>query len=222
MKIFIALICVAASCLAGDDKQTPELVPLKLALPDSAWDTGCILSRPSPPLAPFRAHDETMLVPKRLQNLALNKTVTCGALLPASGKLEQVVDADKEFGDERVVVLGKGLQWVQIDLGEMCEVFAVVIWHDHKEPRVCHDVIVQVAEDKDMLVDAKTLFNNDADNSAGLGVGSDLEYIDSAEGKLIDAKGAKARFIRCYSNGNGTNDLNHYIEIEVWGRKIKK
>ena len=42
-------------------------------------------------------------------------------------------------------------------------------------------------------------------------------YIEVAEGRLIDPKGVKGRYVRFYSNGNTTNDLNHYVEVEVYG-----
>jgi hypothetical protein len=35
---------------------------------------------------------------------------------------------------------------------------------------------------------------------------------------LIDAKGVKGRYVRLYSKGNTTNKLNHYIEVEVFGK----
>ena len=44
------------------------------------------------------------------------------------------------------------------------------------------------------------------------------EWIETNEGRLIDAKGVKGRYVRLYSNGNTSNDMNHYIEIEVYGR----
>ena len=62
-----------------------------------------------------------------------------------------------------------------------------------------------------------TVFNNDHDNSSKLGLCKDKEYIEVAEGKLFDPKGAKGRFVRFYSKGNTTNDLNHYVEVEVYG-----
>jgi hypothetical protein len=74
-----------------------------------------------------------------------------------------------------------------------------------------------VSDDKDFLKGVTTIFNNDHDNTAGLGIGKDKEYIETAEGKLFDPKGAKGRFVRLYSNGNTTNDLNHYVEVEVYG-----
>jgi hypothetical protein len=68
----------------------------------------------------------------------------------------------------------------------------------------------------DFTENVHTLFNNDIDNSAGLGVGDDMHYIDFNEGKLIDAGGVTARYVRLYSNGNTSNKLNHYVEVEVW------
>ena len=63
-----------------------------------------------------------------------------------------------------------------------------------------------------------TLFNNDHDDSAGLGRGTDKAYIESYQGKLIPLHQTKARFIRLYSKGNTTDALNHYVEVEVFGR----
>ena len=38
-------------------------------------------------------------------------------------------------------------------------------------------------------------------------------------GKLVVVNPpVKARYIRLFSNGNTTNDMNHYIEVEVYGR----
>jgi hypothetical protein len=62
------------------------------------------------------------------------------------------------------------------------------------------------------------LFNNDQDNSSGLGVGTVREFFETREGKLINAKGAKARYLRTYSKGNSESVLNEYTEIEVYGR----
>jgi hypothetical protein len=50
-----------------------------------------------------------------------------------------------------------------------------------------------------------------------MAVGKDKEYIEVAEGKLFEPNGAKGRYVRLYSKGNTTNDLNHYVEVEVYG-----
>jgi hypothetical protein len=113
------------------------------------------------------------------------------------------------------------LQHVTIDLEEPHQIFAVVVWHYHRQPRVYLDVVVQTADDPDFITNVKTLFNNDIDHSAGLGVGADMHYIEASQGELIDAKGVTARYVRLYSNGNSANELNHYVEVEVHGRPAR-
>ena len=83
------------------------------------------------------------------------------------------------------------------------------------------DVVVQVADDAAFKKNVRTLFNNDTGNAAGLGAGQDMNYVETAEGKLVDAKGARARYVRLFSKGNNANELNHYVEVEVWGRPAK-
>jgi hypothetical protein len=50
-----------------------------------------------------------------------------------------------------------------------------------------------------------------------LGPGADKQYYETHQGKLIDAKGLKARYVRCYSFGSDVDLFNGYTEIEVWG-----
>jgi len=83
------------------------------------------------------------------------------------------------------------------------------------------DVGVQVADDQDFLQNVKTIFNNDQENKSGLGVGTDREYFETHEGKLIDTKGVTARYMRFYSKGSTESALNEYTEIEVYGRPAK-
>jgi hypothetical protein len=54
-----------------------------------------------------------------------------------------------------------------------------------------------------------------------LGLGADRQYIESNQGKIIDARGARARFVRLYSNGSSDSKLNEYIEVEIYGRAAK-
>ena len=126
-------------------------------------------------------------------------------------------NGDKEATDGSYTELGPGLQWVQIDLGAKHTIYAVAFWHYHAQERAYHDVIVQVSDDSDFVTGAKTIYNNDHDNSAGMGVGNDKAYIESKNGRLIDAKGIVGRYVRLYSKGNTANEMNHYIEVEVYG-----
>ena len=79
-------------------------------------------------------------------------------------------------------------------------------------------MVVQISDDPAFKTGVRTIFNNDADDSLGLGAGRDLHYTETYEGKLIDGKSTQGRYVRCYSNGNTHDELNHYIEVEVYGR----
>ena len=157
------------------------------------------------------------MVPVGTKLLSAKRTVTSSDSAPVIGELDMVDDGEKEGGDGYFIELGPGKQWVQIDLGAPYALHAILAWHYHSQARVYRDVIVQVCDNKDFVKGVQTVFNTDHDNSAGLGVGKDKEYIEVAEGKLFDPKGVKGRYVRMYSHGNTTNDLNHYVEIEVYG-----
>jgi len=196
-----------------------DLEPIRIELPQPQFPG-------TPPAIRFGTHVEKplgkarppFLAPKGTVNLALGKPVSSSDRMPIIGELDLITDGDKEGSEGSYVELGPGKQYVQIDLGAPCTLYAVVLWHYHKEPRVYHDVVVQASDDPDFISAVTTLFNNDYDNSAGLGVGDDLEWIETNEGRLIDAKGVKARYVRLYSAGNTSNDLNHYTEVEVYGQ----
>ena len=199
-----------------------ELAPLPLKLPIPAFmgtptdiPLGDHIEKPSDkPRPPF-------LAPKGVQNLALGKKVTSSDKAPITGSLDLVTDGDKESNDNSFVELRRRTQWVQIDLEKRAKIYAILIWHAHNTYQVYHDVIVQVSDDPDFTQGVITLFNNDYDNSSGLGVGTDKEYFETYEGKLIDAKGVEARYVRCYSRGSTYSALNRYTEVEVWGIPIE-
>jgi len=168
------------------------------------------------PRAPF-------MVPAGVTLLSFKKKVTASDENPVIGELNMITDGDKEGADGSYVELGPDKQWVQIDLGAPADIYSVVIWHYHGEARVYHAVIVQVSDDPTFAKGVTTVFNNDFANSAGQGVGKQLEYIDDYRGKLIDARNEKGeptrgRYVRLYSKGNTSNDLNHYVEVEVFGK----
>jgi len=156
-------------------------------------------------------------VPKGTVLLSAKKPVTSSDSAPVIGELDMINDGDKNGGDGYFVELGPGPQWVQIDLGASHPLSAILAWHYHTQARIYRDVIVQVSDDPAFKQGVTTIYNNDHDNTSKLGAGKDKEYIDVAEGRLFDPKGAKGRYVRLYSNGNTTNDLNHYVEVEVYG-----
>ena len=172
------------------------------------------LGKPRPPF----------LAPEGTTNLAKDKPISASDEEPIIGDIEMITDSDKEAADGSYVELGPFVQHVTVDLEKESELYAIVVWHYHKQPRVYFDVVVQVSNDKDFISDVKTVFNNDIDNSAGLGIGKDMHYTETSEGKLIDllSQGSpKGRYVRLYSNGNTSNDLNHYIEVDVYGKPVE-
>ena len=197
---------------------TGDLVPLDIKLPRSMF-VGTPQNMRVPNLEkPLGKPRQPFLAPVGTENVAFGRAVASSDEEPIIGEIELITDGDKEATDGSYVELGPFLQNVTIDLEAVHDIYAVLVWHYHKQPRVYFDVVVQVADDPDFISNVRTVFNNDHDNSAGLGVGQNLHYVETAEGKLIDAKGARARYVRLYSYGNTSNDLNHYIEVEVYGR----
>lgn len=160
-------------------------------------------------------------VPVGTELLSLDKPVISSDMEPVIGEIDFVTDGEKSGEEGYYVELGPGLQYVQIDLEGSYNLHAILIWHYHSQARVYRDVVVQVSDDPDFIEDVTTVFNNDHDNSAGLGIGRDKEYIETNEGRLIDPKGVEARYIRLYSKGNTSNDMNHYVEVEVYGKPVK-
>jgi hypothetical protein len=117
------------------------------------------------------------------------------------------------------VELAPGLQWVQIDLAKSHELHAVLLWHFHKNARAYLDVVVQISDDPTFRTGVTTIYNNDHDASSGLGLGrgNDKCWVETNHGRIIDISGKKARYVRLYSRGNTANEMNHYVEVEVFG-----
>lgn len=207
--------------LEGAVEPDTEKVKLPLVLPVAMFRSTPTDLPGVPDLEPPRGKDRPpFYVPQGVENVALDKKVTSSETEPIMGNLTMVTDGDKEASDGHYVTLGPGRQQVTIDLGDLYEIYAVVVWHYHKEARAYFDVVVQVDELGDFSY-PMTLFNNDRDNSARLGIGQDLHYVETNEGRLIDAKGIPARYVRLYSSGNSDDDLNHYCEVEVYGKPLE-
>lgn len=220
LAVATAALAVPAPALA-QAAAGQGLAPLPFQLPKPMFEgTPQNLNVPNLQKPLGRAR-EPFLAPAGVVNVSKGKKVTASDMEPVIGEVEQVSDGDKKGADGSFVEFGPGLQHVTIDLGATYEIYAVLFWHFHKTPRVYFDVIVQLADDADFKKNVRTIFNNDHDNSAGLAAGKDMNYVETSEGKLVDAKGAKARFVRFYSRGNNANELNHYVEAEVWGRPAK-
>jgi hypothetical protein len=164
---------------------------------------------------------KTIMVPKGTTNLAKGKTVTSSDSAPIIGELSLVTDGDADGADGSFVELMPGKQWVQIDLGAESNVYKIAMWHYHKQAQAYIDVEVQVSDDPEFKAGVTTLFNSDHDDTSGMGKGTDPAYVETNHGRVIDAKGIKARYVRLWSNGNTSNDMNHYCEVQVYGTPAK-
>ncbi len=223
--VAVACLCVISAILCAPAPANAQggekLVPIPIQLPKPMFE-GTPQNLNVPNLEkPLGRPRDPFLAPVGTKNVAKGKKVTSSDMEPVIGDLDLITDGDKSGADGSFVELGPGKQWVTIDLGTFNDIYAIVFWHFHKTPRVYLDVAVQLADDAAFKKNVRTLFNNDQKNELGLGAGRDLNYVETAEGKLVDAKGSRARYVRLYSKGNNANDLNHYIEVEVYGRPAK-
>jgi hypothetical protein len=213
-KIICALMAVTTVCALSI---SAHAVPLKTDIPDELIEgTPLPVKAPGLEVAPKAA--PSIDVPEGTVLLSKGKPVTGSDDFPIIGDLSYITDGDKQAGEGYFVEIMDGLQWVQIDLEKESEIAAIWLWHYHSQARAYNDVIVQLSNDPEFKTGVTTLFNNDYNNSSKLGKGTDNPYVESRFGKLIDAKGKKAQYVRLYSAGNTSNDMNHYIEVEVFGK----
>jgi len=231
---FLGIYVILSLVLLGCGKHTPDsqcdeskaqsvkLVPLV----SRYMRAGHIDFVPFHSIPNLKKHTETeeqFMVPEGTVNVALNKAVMSSCDNPTIGELKMITDgamtckrgAQVQFTD---VELESGIQHITIDLDGEYHVYAIRFWHCYPMNPVYFDIVVQISDDPNFTRNVKTLFNNDHDNSIGIGVGANKNYIELLSGKLVDAHGAKARYVRLYSNGNYANDFNHYAEVEVYGK----
>jgi len=219
ITIFLALAIVSA--VASVRSQDQSKVELKLQLPKPMFiGTPKNIRTPNLEVVTGKSRGP-FYVPAGTKLVSLKKPVTASDTAPVIGETSFVTDGEKSGEDGYFVEFGPGKQWVQIDLKEPYTLQAIIIWHYHSQARVYRDVVVQVSDDRDFVDGVTTIYNNDHDNTSGLGIGRDKEYIETNEGRLIDPKGVKARYIRLTSGGNTSNDMNHYVEVEVYGVLVK-
>ncbi len=159
----------------------------------------------------------SMDLPEGSKLLSLKAPVTSSCPSPFTGTLDLVTDGEKDGSDGYFVELDPGKQWVQIDLGATKEVWGIWMWHFHKAAFVYKGVVVTVSDDAEGK-NATILYNNDYDNSVGLGVGKDNSYTETNNGRFVAGKGTKGRYVRLWTNGRYLDEMNHYIEVEVYGK----
>ena len=207
---FSVLSLLTSTSVFGENKPLTTELP-----PELIEGTPKPINIPNLVAAPSQATE--LKVPEGTKLLSKGKKVTSSDTDPIIGSLDLITDGDKDAGDGYFVELLDGLQWVQIDLEKSSTVNALWLWHFHSQKRAYHDVIIQVSDDPEFKKDVKTIYNNDYDESAKMGKGTDRPYVETRFGLVVDGKGTKGRYVRLYSAGNSSNEMNHYIEVEVFG-----
>lgn len=233
----VALCALSALALSSCGKKT-ETTADAAASPDAAPATsggtagGVALITEFPPeliegtpkpmnvpnLVASPAKAPEFLVPEGTVLLSKGKKATSSDDAPIIGDLTLITDGDKDAGEGYFVELLDGLQWVQIDLESSASISALWVWHFHSQKRAYNDVIVQISDDAEFKTGVTTVYNNDYDDSAKMGKGADKPYTESRFGIVIDGKNTKGRYVRLYSSGSTANEMNHYIEVEVFGK----
>jgi hypothetical protein len=209
-------VAVAREILTPPERP-PAKVALALSLPMPSFKGTPDDLPVGPNIEPFTDKPRApFLAPVGVTNVALGKKVTSSDKSPITGSLDLVTDGNKEAIDDAVVELHKGVHWVQVDLGKEYPIYAILFWHDHRYVQLFRCVVVQAADDPDFTQNVRTLFNNDLENTAGLGIGKDKQYFETNQGKLIDTQGVKSRYLRFYSKGSNASALNCYTEVEVY------
>jgi hypothetical protein len=214
------LTLASTSCSrAADDK-----VPLAIKLPAAAFKgtpkelpEGTVVE----PMIDEKVGPPPLLVAPGCVNLVAGLKPTCSDTNASAEKLAKITDGDKEAYETSIVLLRKGVQNITFDLGKPAELYAILIWHAHDASKVYRSVVVQIADDAAFTKNVRTVFNNDAENKAEQGVGTDKQYYEQHYGKRVVLKGDKAQFVRLWSRGSTESALNEYTEVEVWGKPAK-
>jgi len=212
------ILGVAAVCAAT---VFAEKVAIKFELPpphSSGTPKEIKSDNLEPDPGPGKLRAPIMVEPEYAKKLTTENTKVTTSEEAVTGDNEYVVDGDKTPDATSMLQLPGGQQWVQLDLGAEHTISAVCVWHDQGDERVYKDVVVQISNDEKFASGVTTIFNNDHDNTAKLGKGTDKEYRERNDGRPMDAKLTKGRYVRCYSNGSTSEPVNNYIEIEVFGK----
>jgi hypothetical protein len=227
-KLIVSILAASSALLitgCGDKKSaagggssggTAGGVALTIDFPPELIEgTPKAMSVPNLVQAPDKAPQ--FLVPAGTTLLSKAKKVTSSDDNPIIGSLDLITDGDKQAGEGYFVELLEGPHWVQIDLEKSAAVHGVWIWHYHSQKRAYKGVVVQISDDPTFKTGVTTVYNNDYEDASKLGKGSDNPYVESRFGLIVDGKGTQGRYVRLYSNGNTSNEMNHYIEVEVYG-----
>ncbi len=161
-------------------------------------------------------------------NVALGQaTVSTNAMVLNALSLNKAIDGDRLTSNYLLIDAAAGPKWIQLDLGESIDITRVNVMNDYNAstPRYGRDIIVQLSNDPTFSSGVTTIFNNDADNTAGQGAGTDAVYLEPTDGtgKTISLSASiNARYVRSWANGHtrfgdgSIQKVNTPVELEVY------
>lgn len=199
----------------------PDMVPLTFKLPQRPYDVREYRKNPAreAPNAEYPSYPNIrpLLVPLGTVNLARKRPVKLSddAVL---GKAEMLTDDNREALGDCFVEMGRGLQWVQVDLENSATIHAIALWRFSGEERVFFDTVVQISDSPEFDKGVTTVFNNSLTGLKKVAEkGKDRLYIETEVGRVIAVNGVRGRYVRVWSNGNTLDDFNQFVELEVHG-----
>jgi hypothetical protein len=158
-----------------------------------------------------------ILIPEASRLISQGCPVSSSTVQPFVGEFSFVTDGEVVGEDGYYVELDPGIQWIEIDLGKFHRIDALWIWRFFKMP-VCYLDVVIAVDVKQDFTKPQILFNSDRDNNIGFGHGNDLLYVETNFGRSLVVNRACGRYVRLYSRGRDRDEMNHYIEVAVYGR----
>src|SRR6202042_27554 len=106
-------------------------VPLQLKLPAPVFSGTPKQVPPGVVVDPPNTKPPVVMVPPDAHNIAAKAKISSSDKLATTAMLAKITDGDKDADEDSIVLLHKGLQWIQFDFGKPEEIFAVAIWHAH-------------------------------------------------------------------------------------------
>ncbi|QNK54901.1 fibronectin type III domain-containing protein [Paenibacillus sp. PAMC21692] len=162
-------------------------------------------------------------------NVAMNKTVAASTSDLFGGSLGVVTDGQSANSSGYAGIrTTTGPQYYQIDLGAAYALGRLRIVNDWGSSasvyRTNKDVIVLLSNDPTFATGVTVVYNNDANNSVGLGAGTDPEFQEppGGVGTWFDlGTPVNARYARVWGNGhvrvdNSSHAVNTPIEFEAY------
>lgn len=151
------------------------------------------------------------------ENVALGKPVTF--TIPTKsvfGSSDETFVTDGNFDPYNVYgTYADTYGFAIVDLGQEYVIDKLIVkaFHDW----TFEDVVLQMALDKDFTQGVYTVFNNDTDNSVGVGAGSDGTYTESGSGHCFKFSPVTARYIRFHNHSvNGRENYSFWEEIQAY------